>query len=57
MGRRIYGREENAYEHSLQPPNRTGMNRDFRDLFAEFNAHGVAYLVVGADLESRLQSL
>lgn len=24
------------------------MNRDFRDLLAEFNAHGVEYLVVGA---------
>lgn len=24
------------------------MNPDFRDLFAEFNAHGVEYLVVGA---------
>ncbi len=24
------------------------MNRDFRDLFAEFNARGVEYLVVGA---------
>ena len=24
------------------------MNSDFRDLFAEFNAHGVEYLVVGA---------
>lgn len=24
------------------------VNRDFRDLFAEFNAHGVEYLVVGA---------
>lgn len=24
------------------------MNRNFRDLFAEFNAHGVEYLVVGA---------
>lgn len=23
------------------------MNLDFRDLFAEFNAHGVEYLVVG----------
>ena len=57
MGRRIYGREENAHEHSLQPQNRTGMNRDFRDLCAAFNVHGVEYLVVGAHLESRLQSL
>jgi hypothetical protein len=24
------------------------VNRDFRDLLAEFNAHGVEYLVVGA---------
>ena len=24
------------------------MNQDFRDLLAEFNAHGVEYLVVGA---------
>ncbi len=24
------------------------MNRDFRDLLAEFNAHGVEYLIVGA---------
>lgn len=24
------------------------MNRDFRDLLAEFNAHGVDYLIVGA---------
>ena len=24
------------------------MSRDFRDLLAEFNAHGVEYLVVGA---------
>lgn len=24
------------------------MNLDFRDLFAEFNTHGVEYLVVGA---------
>jgi hypothetical protein len=24
------------------------VNRDFRDLFAEFNAHGVEYLIVGA---------
>lgn len=24
------------------------MNRDFRDLLSEFNAHGVEYLIVGA---------
>jgi hypothetical protein len=24
------------------------MNQDFRDLLAEFNAHGVEYIVVGA---------
>jgi hypothetical protein len=33
------------------------MNRDFRDLLAEFNVHGVEYIVIGAYLESRLQSL
>jgi hypothetical protein len=26
----------------------TTVNRDFRDLIAEFNAHGVEYLIVGA---------
>jgi hypothetical protein len=26
----------------------TTVNRDFRDLLAEFNAHGVEYLIVGA---------
>jgi hypothetical protein len=26
----------------------TAVNRDFRDLLAEFNAHGVEYLIVGA---------
>ncbi len=26
----------------------TTLNRDFRDLLAEFNAHGVEYIVVGA---------
>ena len=27
---------------------KTAVNRDYRDLLAEFNAHGVEYLVVGA---------
>src|SRR5215475_9924492 len=29
-------------------PATASVNRDFRDLLAEFNAHGVEYLVVGA---------
>jgi len=32
------------------------MNRDFRDLLAEFNAQGVEYLVVGAHALTWLMS-